>query len=244
MNIRDLEPKLEPEPSSTELMVLSGQTLALTPHAPQLRSMLLEISANVLAVADADEQKQAVAVQAKLASTLKLVETCRKQIKEKVDIDKMARNYREPLEKELSRISNLIADFQQLEAKKARAAEQAENDRLTRLERERAAAETKATSHEELDSIAEEFNNRAKDEAIPVAAPARVEGQVIKEDFDVIVSDIHALYRAYPYCVRLEPLIGQIKTLLHNGTTRIPGVRAEPIVRASVRTKQPAILDI
>jgi hypothetical protein len=241
MNIKSL---FEPEPSSTELMVLSGQTLALTEHAPQLRSMLLEISANVLAVADADDQKQAVAVQAKLASTLKLVETCRKQIKEKVDIDKMARTYREPLEKELSRISNLIADFQQLEAKKARAAEQAENDRLTRLERERAAAETKATSHEELDAIAEDFNNRAKDEAIPVAAPARVDGQVISEDWDIIVSDVHALYRAYTYCVKLEPLVSQIKSLLNSGTTKIPGVRAEKIVKASVRTKQPAILDI
>lgn len=235
--------------TTVPMLIEQQQAIAPSPAALRVRAALLEQSIKVQAVTNAGEQSVAVDAQTKLASTLKLVESTRKELKEPVlargkQIDDAAKSYRAQLEAEELRISRLIANFQQLEAARFRAAQQAENDRLTALERERAAALAKAKTHDEIDSITEDFNQRAAVEAMPIGAPARAEGQVVKEDWDITVNDLHALYRAYPYCVKLEALPGQIKALLDSGTLKIPGVIATRTVKAGVRAKQTAIIEL
>lgn len=44
-------------------------------------------------------------------------------------------------------------------------------------------------------------------------------------DYDIEITDIEALAKAFPHCVKLTPLLSNIKAMLHNGMT-LPGVKA------------------
>ena len=174
------------------------------------------------------------------ATFIESVEEDRKSVKAPVleygrAIDAAAKTFCEALKSEEVRIAALVGTFQEHENARVRAAQQAENERLTALEREKAALLAKATTEAQVDKIQEQFNLRAQQESLPVVAPARVGGQCVKPDWDITVSDIHLLYRAHPACVKLEALPGQIKSLLNSGV-KVAGVTAKPIVKSTVRT--------
>lgn len=211
---------------------------SFTEAALALKSHALEVSALVGRVNDAATQQAAVEAQQEIANVLALAEKARKACKEPViefgrSIDNAAKLFIHELKEEQVRLATLVGDFQMLEQARVRAAQQAEAERLSALEREKAEALRKAESHDELDRINEKFNVRAIEEATQPIAPVRAEGQRVQEDWEVIVTDPWLLARAHPTCVKLEPLIGEIKGLLKAGV-KVSGVSAKKIVKAGV----------
>ncbi len=111
------------------------------------------------------------------------------------------------------------------------------------INRQRALSE--AASHAELDRI-----NKSHSDAMAAIAerpkyePVRAAGQRVQEDWEITVSDIWLLAKAHPSCVRIEPLPGEIKTLIKAGV-KVAGVVAKPIVKAGVsRGRQVAAIDV
>jgi chromosome segregation ATPase len=125
-----------------------------------------------------------------------------------------------------------------------RAEEQAKNEQQRleaerrRIELEEAQAKSQAASHAEFDAIAARAAEQQKDLPPVTFAPARAEGQRVTSDWEVAVTDIHTLYRHHPNCVKLEPLMSEIKNLLKGGTTP-KGVTAKAIVKAGVSAGRP-----
>lgn len=225
-------------------------SIDFTPAAVALKDDALNSAANVWKVNDAATQEAAVQAQQKIADALGLVEKARIACKAPLLefgrlIDAKARQFCDDLREERNRISSLVGDFQQLEQERVRRAQQAENERLSALEREKAAALAQASSHEELDKVQQQFDARAQQEApAEPIAPVRAEGQRVQEEWEVTITDIHLLYRHHPNCVKLEALTGEIKALLKAGT--VPkGVTAKKVIKAGVsRARLPGIIDI
>ena len=89
----------------------------------------------------------------------------------------------------------------------------------------------------------EQFNHAAA--MLPTAShePVRAQGQRVASDWEVVVTDIHKLYRAHANCVELKPRLGEIKNLLKMGVT-VQGITARPIIKAGVRVTQPMTIDV
>jgi hypothetical protein len=210
-----------------------------TETAVALKSTALEAAALIGKVNSAETQEAAVNAQRQIAELLGLAEKAREACKHPVllfgrRIDETARAFCKELKEEQIRIAILVGNFQALEQARVRAAQQAENDRLLALEREKAKELQKAETHEQFDAIAEKFNNRAAAEApAEPIAPVRATGQRVREEWNVTVTDIWLLARAHPTCVKIEPMIGEIKTLLNAGI-KVSGVKAEKEIRAGV----------
>lgn len=210
-----------------------------TEAALALKTAALERSGLIARVSTPDEQIVAVEAQTALKSVLDASEKARKACKEPVlafgkKIDDAARLFKVEIEEEMARISVLVGNFQALEQAKARAALQAQAEAASALEREKAAALAQAKSHEQLDAIQEHFNERAAVIAQPPAAPARAEGQIVKTDWNVTVTNPYELARFHPDCVNITPRLSEIKRLLNEGI-QVKGIRAEKMTVATVR---------
>jgi hypothetical protein len=235
---------------STALIVRDDTKLTcfFTEEAHAERQRALEAAALVGKVTDAHENDEAVKTQTGLATVARQVEQARKAAKEPVlnfgrQIDATAAEFVKEVKGEEMRVARLIGDFQTLQLAKQRAAEQAERDRLSALERERLAALAQAQSHEELEKVQETFNARAKEEAPPIAAPIRATGQTVREDWEFEVTDIWLLARAHANCVSIEPRRAEIKSLLSAGV-QVAGVRAWRGVKSGVRTSTVKAIDV
>ena len=229
------------------ILDLPKRTAALTPAAHELKRQALEASALIGKVDDAATNANAAEAQVEISRVLKTYEEARKAAKDPVlqlgrAIDDVIKGHVEDVKSEQLRIARLVGDFQKLEEAKRRALEQAENERLLAIERERAAAIAKAASHDEVDKIHEKFNNRVEGERVEIPAPVRAPRQVVTEDWEITVTDIWLLAKSHPTCVRIEPLNGEIKSLLKAGV-KVNGVRAEKVTRSGVRIgrERPAI---
>lgn len=226
----------------------SALSISFTEAAEHLKFVALQDAALIGKVANAGEQESAVAAQVALKTLINTVEKARKEAKAPVlaygqKIDDTAKAFVKDISDEMMRISLLVGDYQALEAAKAQAAQKAENERLAALEREKNAELAKAETHDQLDSIQEKFNERARSESVAVA-PNRVEGQRVTEDWDIAVSDIWALARAHPGMVKIEPRLSEIKAALKAGV-KVAGITARPIVKATVRAqRQPQAIEV
>lgn len=215
--------------------------ISFIPEAVAMKEAALEVAALIGRVACAEEQQAAVDAQKKLHAFLKLVETSRLMLKQPLleacrAVDEAPKQFRMEVAAEELRIVELIESFQALEMAKVRAAQAAENTRLTALERERSAALAAVVTHEEADRVQEEFNQRAASEAPEPITPVRAEGQIVKEDWDFEIRDVWALAKAHPECVKApEPYRSKIKALLDAGIA-VVGVKAWRTVNASVTT--------
>lgn len=120
-------------------------------------------------------------------------------------------------------------------AKKAResmdAAEVAKLEQ-ERIELEKVKAQAQADTLQKFDDLAEKAS---RDVAAVVVAPvAKLEGQVIRTDWEITVTDVWALSRAHPGCVKIEPRLTEIKSILNAGGT-VVGVTAKKVTNASTR---------
>jgi hypothetical protein len=119
------------------------------------------------------------------------------------------------------------------DAQNARARELAEREAIElRRQQELAAAKT----HDDLDAAQERASQmQAEVQAAPMPAPIRASGQRIAKDWDIQVTDIWLLARTHPTCVKIEPLLGEIKSLLKSGA-KLSGITATEITKAGVTT--------
>lgn len=223
--------------------------VAFTAEAVALKESALAVAGLIGKVTNATENATAVQAQVELKGILAQAEKARRACKEPVleygrKIDDAARSFCDELNAEMARVSLLVGNFQQLEQAKARAAERARNEELTRLERERAAAEAQATSHDALDAIAKHFNDKEKAISSDSPQPARIAGQIVRKDYEIEVTDIWLLAKAHPVCVKIEPRLSEIKEMLRQGV-KVAGVRATEITTATVRanTRTPAAIE-
>jgi len=223
-------------------------TITFTAEAKTMKADALALADAVEQVTTPEENQIAVQAQTALQTAISLTEKSRKACKEPVleygrKIDEAAKIFIEHLKTAITRVSQMTGDFAALEQAKVRAAEQARNQELLQIERDRATAMAQAQTHEQLDEVAEHFSAIAAAVA-PPPEPVRAEGQRITNDWDVVVQDVHLLYRCHSNCVKLEPLMGEIKNLLKMGVTP-KGVIATPIVKAGVRAgRYPTAIDV
>lgn len=115
------------------------------------------------------------------------------------------------------------------------AAERAEAEKL-RLEIERQVSIAAAATAEQMADAQEQYDREIR--AMPVTAePVRAKGQVVTAQWEIVISDINALYRAHPLCVELQPRLTEIKTLLDMGITP-KGVTAKKVTVARVQVER------
>jgi hypothetical protein len=216
-------------------------SVTFTEAANALKEQALAVAGVIGKVATADDNAAAFQAQQAIQSILSRAEKARVECKAPVleygrRIDASHSKFVEEIKDEMTRVSALIGDFQMLEAAKARAAAKLLQDNLAKIERERAEAEAKAKSHDQLDAIQEHFNNKAAEAFSDVRTPepARADGQIIRHDWEITVTDIHKLYRAHANCVDLKPRLSEIKELLKAGVTP-QGVIAKPIIKPGAR---------
>lgn len=211
--------------------------IAFTQEAEQAKDIALSTAALIARVSTAAEQEQAVVAQTELRRVINLVENARKAAKAPVleygrTIDTTAKHFVADLESEERRVATLVGNFQQLELSRARALEALRVKELNEIERKRQEALSTAKSHDEHDEINERANQEAA--ALPVVQPAKAQGQLVREDWEIEVFDVWALARAHPMCVKVEPRRSEIRQLLDAGITPA-GVKAKKVVASSVR---------
>ncbi len=218
----------------------SALSVQFTAEAAAQKNTALELSGVIGKVTTPEENAAAVGAQMELQKMHNLIEKARKAAKEPVleygrKIDVAARDFAAEVDEELLRLSQLIGDFQALEQARLRAAEQARRDELLRIEQEKAAAIAMAQSHEQVEAIVEHFGNKAALEAAgPAPQAARAEGQVVKTDWEITVTNPYELAKFHPGCVNITPRLSEIKQMLNDGVT-LKGVTARKITKAGVR---------
>lgn len=223
----------------TELLVRDNaeMTVSLSGDAYRLQAEALEGAALIGRVSNAAEQAEAVEAQKALRTLIKECEDARVEVKSPVldfgrRIDNAAKNYQEPLKFEELRIATLIGDYQTAELARVRSEEAARLAELTKLEKERQAALAAAETHDERDRINTDFDQQAQASAPPLIAKS--EGQIIREDWDITVTDLWSLARAHPMCVTIVPRLSEIRELLDLGQ-KVAGVSAKKVVKSGVR---------
>jgi hypothetical protein len=263
------------------LITLDRETFAVSVHpsAKALRTQAMMLAVEIESVTDADSQAKAVEAQKALAEYERLIEQARQTVKGPVldlgrAIDKAAKDDLENIRTENVRVSRLLGDFAALELAKQRAAEAAQREELTRLERERAAELAKASTFEQREVVHERYAQEvdAACRAKPVQAAARVEGQIIKVEWEFEVTDARTLAQMHPHLVNIEPRRSEIKEALKLGACQecegeghrtiegvpttcpgcngtrfrrpVMGVKATKVVKAGVRATKPRELSI
>src|ERR1700736_1709666 len=215
-----------------------NRAIAFTSQAVALKREALEAGALVGKVTNAEQQVEAVNAQTILDGLIKMVEKARKAAKEPViefgrKIDDQAKSFVAEISTECMRIARLIGDFQALEQARVRAEQQAQNERLLAIERERAAEAAKATTHKQLEAVAEKFDDKIRAQARPIE-PVRVEGQRVTTDWEITVTNEFDLAKFHPNCVKIAPRLTEIKELLGSGF-QVRAVKAEKVTKAGIR---------
>ena len=216
-------------------------TVSFTDAAIALRNAALAISGVVGRVTNPDENTAAVVAQTEIQKIRSMAEKARKAAKEPVleygkRIDNAAKEFVKEIDEEMLRVSTLVGNYQTLAQAKERAAEQLRVQEIAKIEREKAEAIAKATSHEAVDAIQAHYSEVAQQTAA-VAAPAppvRAEGQVVKTDWEITITNPYELAKFHPACVKIEARLSEIKMLLNEGIT-VKGVTATKVTKASVR---------
>lgn len=225
-------------------MILHGPeklpAFQLTPSALALRDAALTKAALIGKVGNADENAAAVRAQVELKSIASSFEKARKKVKEPIieagrQIDRVIATELAEVEKELGRIQCLVSDFQLAEQRRIREEQEAQQRELDRIEADRVKALAQASTPAQVENIERNAAAAKLAEAKPVTAQ-RVAGQVVKEDWEIIVTNPYDLARYHPDCVKIEPLMLPIKAALNEGRV-VKGVSAKKITKADVRAR-------
>ena len=168
-------------------------------------------------------------------------------------IDGAAKEFVEQIDKEILRIKRLLSEYQRKVEEAAREEERRRQEELARIEaEERAAAKAIEAARAEIDSrgntAAAETQIAAQTQAMERLAlqagaalvPAEVkkaEGSVVRKTWKFRVIDIHALYRARPDLVSVEPRTAEVNKVIReaNGTTQLPGIETYQDIDVSAR---------
>ena len=226
----------------------SSLTISIAAEANKLKADALAFSGLIGKVSNEVQNERAVEAQIKLKGVASAIEKARKDavapfLDAQRDVNAMAKSFRKDLDDELMRVAREVGNYQAILSAKRRAEEAARLKELAELERQRQEERAKAKSLEELDKIDERHNQVAQVMAAPPQEPARPKGQVVREDWEITVVDIYALFRAFPLCCKVEPLNSEIRKLLDAGM-KVPGVRAEKLTKATVRAHAERVVEV
>lgn len=225
--------------------------ITFTDEAHEMVALAIGNAAMVQKVDSHTTQALAVEAQKDCRRVLKLVEDARKEVKAPVldfgrAIDDAAKKFVNEVAREELRVAKLIGDFQQAELARARSAEAARLKELQEMERAREEALSMAPTLEKRETIREEFSELTRAMQPPVA-PIKVEGQTVREDWEIEITDIHELYRWHPQFVRLGPENAkklEIREALNNGLT-LRGIKATKTIKAGVRLgREPKAIEL
>lgn len=235
---------------SESLIIRNDASLSVlwTDKAKALKIDALEIGALIGKVTNAAEQQEAVKAQQAIQNILSAAEKARKSCKEPVlefgrTIDASAKGFVAELIEEMTRISTLIGNFQATEQAKQRAAEALRQKELAELDYQRMEAVKNAKSPDEVAAIADHFADKAKERCQEIVQPIRAEGQIVRHDWTIEITDIWLLARCHPTCVKIEPRISEIKELLKT-SAKLQGVKATEITKASVLPVGCKVIDV
>lgn len=232
------------------LLVSDNHNLAcwFSDDAIALKQDALAVASLVGTVASAEQNEQAVKAQAGLSQLAKLVEEHRKAAKAPIlafgkSIDAAAKDFLGEITAEQTRLATLVGNYQSLLLAKQRAEDAARNKELQEIERQRQAEIAKAKDHSALDAINTLFDQRAADQARPIEAPIRAEGQAVREVWEIESINEWVLARARPDLVRkIEFDMVAVKQALEHGS--LPGVKARKAVKATVRVASQKAIDV
>lgn len=216
-------------------------SIALKPETIVMRDDALAAASLVVKVDSEMTQGVAVDAQKDLTRVVKMIEDARVAVKAPVldlgrAIDRVAKEATDKVKAELGRLTRLLGDYQQLEIAKAKSAEAARNAELTALERSREERLATCETLEDRERVHEEFSQLTQ-VLQPPATPPKESGQVVTQDVEFEVIDIHDLYRWHPMLVTLEPKRREIKEMLKNGIA-VRGVKYWAVVKSTVRLEK------
>lgn len=221
---------------------LSNRSISFTDRAIAILQEHIALTALIGKIETPEENQaavEAVAVQRKLEKQLEeaRVDAKKPSWDEGKRIDEIANTFKAPLQEEIARIGKLMGDYATLLDAKRRDAEAAQRRDLDELERQKRQQAAQATTHEEREAIIEKFDRFAA--SVPAPAPVELpKGQSAKQDWDFVVEDIHALYKAAPHCVKLEVKKVELKELLSRRDGNVDGVKATPVMKVNVRPER------
>lgn len=238
---------------TTSLIIRNDGSLTAT-HTDEARAMIesaLEKGALIGKVENADENAQAALAQREMKTILSDFEKARKQAKAPVldygrQIDNILRTEIQEVDREYARIGGLVAQFQLAEKRRVAAAMILEQERLSKLEAEKMEALAKSISPAQHDAILEKFS--AAQQQTSVIAPARINGQIVREDWEIEVTNPielakWALMSGQWGCIKITPMKSELKSVLDSGAT-IPGIKASRIAKAGFRAStEPVSID-
>lgn len=238
--------------SDTLEIIVSGPLprpeIELSPAAFNARSVALEASGRIKAIASASDLDQAAGSLTRIKSLTRSVEDSRKAVKAPVlevgrRIDATAKEYLAPLEAEAKRLSTIVGAYQEAGRRKA----EKEREEAARVQAE-AMAELNAKQAEALAQGDEAAADAARAEAADKIAAAQLaaidaegpkaNGIVTRTAWKFEVVDIHALHAARPELCVITPNNAAIRAVVKTGA-QIPGLRVWQEAGAIVRGAAP-----
>jgi len=240
--------------SDTLEIVVSGSLpspqIELSVAAFNARTLALEASGRIKAIASVADLDSAASALTKLKALTRSVEDSRKEVKAPVlevgrRIDGIAKDYLTPLEAEAKRLSVIVGSYQEAQRRKA----EKEREEAAKAQAD-AIAEMTAKQAEAVANGDEEAADAARaDAADKIAASQlaainaegpRPEGITSRTSWKFEVVDIAALYAARPELCVVTPNNAAIRAVVKTGA-KIPGLRvwqeAAAIVRGTTQIK-------
>lgn len=244
-----------------------GVRLSLTPEFHLVKARALETARAVDAVTDKETMDLATKALVQVSAILKTLEDSRTAVKAPVlkiakEIDAIAKEAAEDLGREKARLKASTEAYYREEARKAEAARRlaeklaeakrqkeeeiirAQQEEQRKLE-EAARKSNDAAERERLQQeaaerarLADEAARRQEEiEAKEVKAPAKSDGMIVRKVWKHRVLDLHALYKARPDLVTLEPKTNAINSAIRQGGEReIPGLEIYEEIDTTVRS--------
>ena len=155
-------------------------------------------------------------------------------------LDQTFRGLVEQLDREDWRIGNLAGEFALAERRRVAAAQILEKEALEKLEREKHAALAATADPVQQSKILEDFSLRAARELPLPMAPERADGQCIKIDWEIRLTNVvefarWALVSGRWECMSVEVKKTAVKEMLRGGMKSIPGLECKEVTSVGVR---------
>jgi hypothetical protein len=208
-----------------------------------LEKIALEVGSFVTVVKNPRQNELAVSAQKELKTYLSNVEKARKEIKRPIidlgkKVEEIADQLVSKVQAEFNRVSSLVNAYQMVERARIAKEEEARLEAMRKAEEERQKAVDIATTTAEREEINATFARQTS--LIPAVQPAtKVEGQIVKEEWDFEVVDPFMLIKMHPNFVRISALKDcfdrlAIKDALKTGFT-VYGIKAWKQTNSTVK---------
>lgn len=104
--------------------------------------------------------------------------------------------------------------------------------------------QSEAKSLEEMDAARVKMHEQQAAIAPAPVSQVRAVHQIIKPDYDIVVTDVHLLYRHHPNLVDLEPRMADIKSFVKQGG-KVKGITKREVFNVTARaSKQQAAIEV